>query len=141
MAGEIFMRADEVASVLGVSKPYAYKLINLNVKDSQVIDGEPMLNLPTSSTQTMNMSWDGSVGGTSSLLASKLFAHASECPLVQSGKVLCGANLGVLSEDEVIPDLPDTNPPEGSYAWLIPALAAVLCGSITVIIVAIRKKR
>ena len=27
MAGEIFMRADEVASVLGVSKPYAYKLI------------------------------------------------------------------------------------------------------------------
>ena len=24
MAGQIFMRADEVASVLGVSKPYAY---------------------------------------------------------------------------------------------------------------------
>ena len=33
MAGQIFMRADEVASVLGVSKPYAYKLIQkLNVK-------------------------------------------------------------------------------------------------------------
>ena len=33
MAGEIFMRADEVASVLGVSKPYAYKLIRqLNKK-------------------------------------------------------------------------------------------------------------
>ena len=33
MAGEIFMRADEVASVLGVSKPYAYKLIQrLNEK-------------------------------------------------------------------------------------------------------------
>lgn len=30
---EIFMRADEVASVLGVSKPYAYKLIRkLNEK-------------------------------------------------------------------------------------------------------------
>ena len=27
MAGQIFMRADEVASALGVSKPYAYKLI------------------------------------------------------------------------------------------------------------------
>lgn len=27
MAGQIFMRADEVASELGVSKPYAYKLI------------------------------------------------------------------------------------------------------------------
>ena len=33
MAGEIFIRADEVASVLGVSKPYAYKLIKkLNEK-------------------------------------------------------------------------------------------------------------
>ena len=33
MARQIFMRADEVASVLGVSKPYAYKLIQkLNVK-------------------------------------------------------------------------------------------------------------
>lgn len=33
MAGEIFMRADEVAAVLGVSKPYAYKLIQkLNEK-------------------------------------------------------------------------------------------------------------
>jgi len=27
MAGQIFMRVDEVASELGVSKPYAYKLI------------------------------------------------------------------------------------------------------------------
>ena len=27
MAEQIFMRADEVASELGVSKPYAYKLI------------------------------------------------------------------------------------------------------------------
>lgn len=33
MAGQIFMRADEVASELGVSKPYAYKLIKaLNEK-------------------------------------------------------------------------------------------------------------
>ena len=33
MAGQIFMRADEVASVLGVSKPYAYKPIKkLNEK-------------------------------------------------------------------------------------------------------------
>ena len=33
MAGQIFMRADEVAAVMGVSKPYAYKLIQkLNVK-------------------------------------------------------------------------------------------------------------
>lgn len=31
MAGQIFMRVDEVASELGVSVPYAYKLIrNLN---------------------------------------------------------------------------------------------------------------
>ncbi len=27
MAGQIFMRVDEVAEELGVSKPYAYKLI------------------------------------------------------------------------------------------------------------------
>jgi hypothetical protein len=27
MAAQMFMRADEVAEVLGVSKPYAYKLI------------------------------------------------------------------------------------------------------------------
>lgn len=27
MAGQIFMRVDEVAAELGVSKPYAYKLI------------------------------------------------------------------------------------------------------------------
>lgn len=27
MAGQIFMRVDEVATELGVSKPYAYKLI------------------------------------------------------------------------------------------------------------------
>lgn len=27
MSGQIFMRADEVATELGVSKPYAYKLI------------------------------------------------------------------------------------------------------------------
>ena len=27
MAGQIFMRADEVAAALGVSKPYAYKLV------------------------------------------------------------------------------------------------------------------
>ena len=31
MAGQIFMRVDEVAEELGVSKPYAYKLIKLSL--------------------------------------------------------------------------------------------------------------
>lgn len=124
----------------------SFTCINVNVKDPAALTGEPQLKLPENTEQTKNMSWDGSIEGTTSLLASGLFKHLEGSPTVSGGKVICGTDLGITTGEEA--PAPST-PPEGSGApadevndsWWIPALFSILCGSSIAIAFALRKKQ
>ena len=88
----------------------SFTCINVNVKDPAALTGDPQLKLPESPEQTQNISWDGSITGTSSLLASGLFKHLPGSPTVSGGKVICGLDLGVLTEQTTDPSKPTDAP-------------------------------
>ena len=88
----------------------SFTCINVNVKDPAALTGDPQLKLPESPEQTQNISWDGSITGTSSLLASGLFKHLPGSRTVSGGKVICGLDLGVLTEQTTDPSKPTDTP-------------------------------
>ena len=77
--------------------------------DSKAVEGDPMLVLPADKNATTNMSYNGSIPGTTSLLASGLFAVNKNSPCVKNGKVICGAPMGI-TEEPVNPPVDPSEP-------------------------------
>ena len=132
-----------------------YTGVNVITKDNTAIEGDPMLVLPSDEKATTNISYNGSVAGTTSLLDSGLFSLLDNSPCIKKGKVECGAPMGITQapvDPPVDPTEPeattpdatqpsDTEPNEDNTGLIVGIVVAAVVVAGGVCFIAIKNKK
>ncbi len=121
------------------------------INDSGKLTGDPLLVLPTA--PSLDISYNGSVPGTTSLLSSGLFQFQADSPCVKDGDVICGANMGIVKAEEPdatpaptdpAPTLPGTAQEPGQSPdtlVIVGIVVAVIAAAVVVILIIKSKKK
>lgn len=123
VVGNIFYYPDQQVSLeltAGVYNRNAYIGILTCPQDAAAITADPMINLPASMDQTANISFNGSVAGTTSFCDSGLFTYKAGTPCYIGNELICGVDFAVLRgeieetpEPSVVPTSPEITEPTG----------------------------
>ena len=110
-----------------------------NVTDTSARSGEPMLYLPTDKAATTNMSYTGSVPGTTAFNKSNLFCYQAESACIKDGKIVCGARTSILAAGEEVPNVTfptePIEPTEPDNGLIIGVIAGIVAGGAAGVVV------